>query len=167
MTAAGSTPDDSNFALADFNIPFWYLKEDLKLSSEVTPNLKWADFKNDKRLERRTRAFQKQLLMMIRNKVLLEGGDLAGHGDRVVLSVEHAVVPAAVLSELVGDLLSAVLPRREQTIPDVGKLCAFYHYYHKENVRPHDRPAVNIDIGGGTTDIVIYQSEGPDCVDLL
>jgi hypothetical protein len=37
----------------------------------------------------------------------------------------------------------------------------FYHYYHKENVRPHDRPAVNIDIGGGTTDIVIYQSEDP------
>jgi hypothetical protein len=37
----------------------------------------------------------------------------------------------------------------------------FYYYYHKENVRPHDRPAVSIDIGGGTTDIVVYKSQQP------
>ena len=154
-------PNEANFALADFNIPFWYLKEDFRLSSEITPNLKWADFKNDKRFERRTKAFLKQLFLMIRNKVLLNGGDLAA-------------------TEIVWFYPSSMPKfRREffQTswdtyyhryFPGAIKLnrmsesfAPFYYYYHKENVRPHDRPAVSIDIGGGTTDIVIYKSEDP------
>ena len=154
-------PDDSNFALADFNIPFWYLKEDLKLSSEVTPNLKWADFKNDKRLERRTRAFQKQLLMMIRNKVLLEGGDLA---DTEIVWFYPSSMPLfrrRFFQNSWATYYQRYFPGGSKLYRMSESFAPFYHYYHKENVRPHDRPAVNIDIGGGTTDIVIYQSEDP------
>lgn len=76
MIMAIFNPIESNFALADFNIPFWYLKEAMKLNSNITPNLKWIEFGTDKQAERRTKAFLKQLMMMMRNKVLLNGGSL-------------------------------------------------------------------------------------------
>ena len=154
-------PDDSNFALADFNIPFWYLKEDRGLSSEVTPNLKWSDFRNDKRLERRTKAFLKQLLLMIRNKVLLEGGDLASTEIVWFYPSSMPVFRRRFFQNSWATYYQRYFPGATRLYKMSESFAPFYHYYHKENVRPHDRPAVNIDIGGGTTDIVIYQSEDP------
>ena len=154
-------PDDSNFALADFNIPFWYLKEDRGLNSEVTPNLKWSDFRNDKRLERRTKAFLKQLLLMIRNKVLLEGGDLAATEIVWFYPSSMPVFRRRFFQNSWATYFQRYFPGATGLYKMSESFAPFYHYYHKENVRPHDRPAVNIDIGGGTTDIVIYQSEDP------
>ncbi|THU39442.1 hypothetical protein FAM09_13130 [Niastella caeni] len=154
-------PNEANFALADFNIPFWYLKEDLRLSSEITPNLKWVDFSNDARLARRTKAFLKQLFLMIRNKVLLNGGDLA--------ATEIVWFYPSSMPKFRRDFFQKSWEGYyHRYFPNAAKLnkmsesfAPFYYYYHKENVRPHDRPAVSIDIGGGTTDIVIYHSENP------
>jgi hypothetical protein len=154
-------PDDSNFALADFNIPFWYLKEDRGLNSEVTANLKWSDFRNDKRLERRTKAFLKQLLLMIRNKVLLEGGDVASTEIVWFYPSSMPVFRRRFFQNSWSTYYQRYFPGASRLYRMSESFAPFYHYYHKENVRPHDRPAVNIDIGGGTTDIVIYQSEDP------
>jgi hypothetical protein len=154
-------PDDGNFALADFNIPFWYLKERPELGGEVTPNLKWSDFRNDKRLERRTKAFLKQLLMMIRNKVLLEGGDLASTEIVWFYPSSMPVFRRKFFQNSWNTYYERYFPGGTKLYKMSESFAPFYHYYHKENVRPHDRPAVNIDIGGGTTDIVIYQSEDP------
>jgi len=154
-------PDDSNFALADFNIPFWYLKEDRHYNSEITPNLKWADFKKDRRLERRTRAFLKQLLLMIRNKVLLEGGDLASTEIVWFYPSSMPVFRREFFQNSWNTYYHRYFPGGAKLYKMSESFAPFYYYYHKENVRPHDRPAVNIDIGGGTTDIVIYKSEDP------
>ncbi len=154
-------PDDGNFALADFNIPFWYLKERPELGGEVTPNLKWSDFRNDKRLERRTKAFLKQLMMMIRNKVLLEGGDLASTEIVWFYPSSMPVFRRKFFQNSWNTYYQRYFPGGSKLYKMSESFAPFYHYYHKENVRPHDRPAVNIDIGGGTTDIVIYQSEDP------
>lgn len=152
---------EANFALADFNIPFWYLKENYKLSSEITSNLKWIEFKGNEKAERRTRAFLKQLMMMMRNKVLLNGGILEE-------------------TEIIWFYPSSMPKNRKQRFEDIwvgycnkyfgnsNKLyklsesfAPFYYYFNKKGVKPHNRPGVNIDIGGGTTDIVIYKSESP------
>jgi hypothetical protein len=154
-------PDDANFALADFNIPFWYLKEDWHLNSEITPNLKWADFKNDKRLERRTKAFLKQLLIMIRNKVLLEGGDLALTEIVWFYPSSMPIFRRGFFQRSWDIYYKRYFPGASRLYRMSESFAPFYYYYHKNNVRPHDRPAVNIDIGGGTTDIVIYKSEDP------
>ena len=157
----GFNPDDSNFALADFNIPFWYLKVVAELGGEVTPNLKWSDFRNDKRLERRTKAFLKQLMLMIRNKVLLEGGDLAATEIVWFYPSSMPVFRRKFFQNSWDTYYQRYFPGASRIFRMSESFAPFYHYYHKENVRPHDRPAVNIDIGGGTTDIVIYQSEDP------
>jgi hypothetical protein len=154
-------PDESTFALADFNIPFWYLKEDLKLNSEITPNLKWVDFRNDKRFRRRTEGFLKQLLIMIRNKVLLNGGDLASTEVVWFYPSSMPKFRRNILQESWDKYYKRYFPNANKLNKMSESFAPFYYYYHKENVRPHDRPAVSIDIGGGTTDIVIYQSDKP------
>jgi hypothetical protein len=157
-------PNEPNFALADFNIPFWYLKDrfnENNSNGEITPNLKWVDFKNEKRFERRAKGFLKQLLLMIRNKVLLNGGDLS--------TTEIVWFYPSSMPKFRRDFLhSSWKTYYQRYFPEAVGLnrmsesfAPFYYYYHKENVRPHDRPAVSIDIGGGTTDVVIYQSENP------
>jgi hypothetical protein len=157
----GSFNVETNFALADFNIPFWYLKEDYKLSSTITSNLKWIEFRGNNKAERRTRAFLKQLMMMMRNKVLLNGGSL----DETEIVWFY---PSSMPTFRRKQLETAWTVFYERYFGNHKKLyklsesfAPFYYYYHKEGVKPHDRPAINIDIGGGTTDIVIYKSETP------
>ncbi|SJZ77596.1 Ppx/GppA phosphatase family protein [Chitinophaga eiseniae] len=154
-------PEESNYALGDFNIPFWYLKEAPMGASTITPNLKWIDFRNDKRFEKRAKGFLKQLLLMIRNKVLLNGGDL--NATEIVWFYPSS------MPQYRRNFLHASWQKYYQRYfgnqPRLYRMsesfAPFYYYYHKENVRPHDRPAVSIDIGGGTTDIVVYKSEKP------
>lgn len=154
-------PNESNFALADFNIPFWYLKEDYKLSSVITSNLKWIEFKSNKKAERRTRAFLKQLMMMMRNKVLLNGGSLS---DTEIVWFYPSSMPIfrrKLLESAWVDFYKRYFGDNNKIYKLSESFAPFYYYYHKEGVKPHDRPAVNIDIGGGTTDIVVYKSESP------
>ncbi|MBC9934185.1 hypothetical protein [Chitinophaga qingshengii] len=154
-------PEESNYALGDFNIPFWYLREDPKGAYTITPNLKWVDFRHDKRFEKRAKGFLKQLLLMMRNKVLLNGGDLA--------ATDIVWFYPASMPQYRRNFLHAAWQKYYQRYfgnqPRLYRMsesfAPFYYYYHKENVRPHDRPAVSIDIGGGTTDIVVYKSEKP------
>ncbi len=156
--------DESTYGLADFNIPFWYQKESFNLQDEngtITSNLKWVDFKNDKRFEKRTAGFLKQILLMIRNKVLLNGGDLA---NTEIVWFYPSSMPLYRRMYLQG----AWEKYYKRYFGDGTKLfkmsesfAPFYYYYNNQGIRPHDRPAVSIDIGGGTTDIVIYKSESP------
>ncbi len=154
-------PDEATFALADFNIPFWYLKENHIIHSEVTPNLKWGDFKLNKRLKVRLNGFLQQILLMIRNKVLLNGGSLA---DTKIIWFYPSSMPTfkrATLESFWNKEYATYFPGAGKLYKMSESLAPFYYYYHKEGVRPHDRPAVSIDIGGGTSDIVIYQGEHP------
>ena len=153
--------NEDTFALADFNIPFWYLKEEFKLNSVVTSNLKWVDFKDNKQNEKRTRGFLKQLMLMIRNKVLLNGGSLS---DTEIVWF----YPSSMTTYRINVLEKAWSEFYIRYFGDYNKLhklsesfAPFYYYYYKEGVKPHENPAVNIDIGGGTTDVVIYKSEDP------
>ena len=154
--------DLSTYALSDFNIPFWYLKENYELNSVLTSNLKWLDFKKDKKSERRTRGFIKQLLLMIRNKVLVNGGDLN----------ETEIVwfyPSSMPKDRKQTFENSWLEYFNRYFGNSNKLhklsesfAPFYYYYHVKGVRPNDRPGVNIDIGGGTTDIVVFKGDKPD-----
>src|SRR6185312_677105 len=97
----------------------------------------------------------------IRNKVLLEGGDLASTESVGFYPSSMPVVTRRVFQNSWANNYQRYFPGATHLYKMSESFAPFYHYYHKENVRPHDRPAVNIDIGGGPTDIVIYQSEDP------
>ena len=154
-------PDEATFALADFNIPFWYLKEDRHLGIEITPNLKWIDFKSNKRFQARTYGFLQQILLMIRNKVLLNGGDLAATEIVWFYPSSMPKYKRGLLQSFWSQYYTLYFPGATKLNRMSESFAPFYYYFYKEGVKPHDRPAVSIDIGGGTTDIVIYQGDSP------
>lgn len=154
-------PDEANFALAELNIPFGYLKEVVQYGGEITSNLKWGEFKNQKRFERRTRAFMKQLMLMIRNKVLINGGDLAATAIVWFYPTCMTIYRRTFLDNAWKDYYRRYFGDANKLHSMSESFAPFYYYYHKENVRAHDRSAVNIDIGGGTTDVVAYKGEFP------
>ena len=67
--------DKETYALADFNIPFVYEKYAIVKNTKTRTNLKWSNFKNPNETKV-IDAFFENLLLLIRNKVLLNGGDL-------------------------------------------------------------------------------------------
>ena len=156
-------PDEPSYALADFNIPFWYLKESYNLStnSECTTNLKWADFKTNKKLERRTKGFLKQLMLMIRNKVLLNGGNVS---TTEIVWFYPSSMPVF-RRKFLQDAWSAYYKRYFEGGTALYKmsesLAPFHFFKEKGGVIALDKPVACIDIGGGTTDVVIYHNNEP------
>ena len=157
-------PDEPSYALADFNIPFWYLKESYNLSSsnsECTPNLKWADFKNNKKLERRTKGFLKQLMLMIRNKVLFNGGNLSSTEIVWFYPSSMPVFRRKFLQDAWGAYYSRYFAGGSSLYKMSESLAPFHFFKEKGGVIALDKPVACIDIGGGTTDVVIYHNNEP------
>lgn len=153
--------NENTFALADFNIPFWYLKEEYKLNSLITSNLKWVDFKNNQQNKKRTRAFLKQLMLLIRNKVLINGGSLSE--TEIIWFYPSSMTPHRLnmLEEAWTEFHERYFGNNNNLHKLSESFAPFYYYYHNQGVRPHEKPGINIDIGGGTTDVVIYKSADP------
>ena len=145
-----------NYALADFNIPFWYLKEDYKLNSEITAGLKWSNFQ-DVRLEKRTKAFIEQMMLMIRNKILLNNGSL----DKAEIIWLY---PSSMESHRLNFFKSQLLKYKNEYFTKDTKINTL-----TESIAPYwgyaesssDKPVLNIDIGGGTTDAVVFLDNQP------
>jgi hypothetical protein len=152
---------DSTYSLADFNIPFSYLKETIPPYIEVTGNLKWSDFKNDRKLKVRTEKFIDTLLLLIRNKVLLNGGNLA-ETDIVwfypsSMSEYRRGIFQATWEELCGKYIKSNNPVRKMS----ESIAPFFYYKERAGTAAYDKPVACIDIGGGTTDIVIFRDNKP------
>jgi hypothetical protein len=148
------------FTLTDFNIPFYYEKESPR--DEIDINLKWG--KNDDGNQKKVTAFFEQLLMMIKTKVLLEGGDI----DAVKIywfypsSMQKGKINRLrrTWNQLSKDILSANLATEPIAVSE--SIAPFYHYKDTTpNLTSSEKPVVSIDIGGGTTDIVVYQQNKP------
>jgi hypothetical protein len=153
--------DESSFALADFNIPFWYLKEDYRLNSEITSNLKWSDFKTNKKLERRTKAFLKQLMLMIRNKVLLNNGDIS---NTEIVWFYPSSMPSFrrnFLKEAWETYYKRYFNGADKLYSMSESLAPFYYFKEKAGVTASAHPVLLLDIGGGTSDAVIYKNNEP------
>ena len=153
--------DESSFALGDFNIPFWYLKQDFRLNSEITSNLKWSDFKTNKKLERRTKGFLKQLMLMIRNKVLLNKGNLSA---TEIVWFYPSSMPAfrrKFLKDAWEKYYKRYFNNSNSLFSMSESLAPFYYFKERVGVSAAAHPVVLIDIGGGTTDAVIYKNNEP------
>ena len=166
ITESDRTNHDNQFisTLVDFNIPFYYEKETKKDNDIVFTNLKWAA--NDLASKNRMKAFLEELVLMIRNKVILENGDLA---RTKIFWFFPASMPDFRIDELAAiwtDLYKQHINSEDDGVvprPISESIAPFYHYKEeRSNLLTADRPAVSIDIGGGTTDAVIYFKNKPE-----
>ncbi len=146
-------------SLADFNIPFTYEKTHDGVN-EIKSNLKWAKVEpgNNKRI----RAYFETLLLMMRTKVLRNGGNLTE--TRLVWFYPSSMTNNRKdsLEGLVNDLFSKYFKGTNTPIGISESLAPFY-YYKNTGQLPGGTysPVVSIDIGGGTTDVVVFKANKP------
>jgi hypothetical protein len=156
----GISLNKPNHILADLNIPFGYEKHRMMPQAVITPNLKWSNHQMNPDDKRRVCAFIEQLLLLIRNKIIINGGDLA----KTELKWFY---PSSMDSGRVGELEGAWSRYYIELINDKiptklsESIAPFYYFQKRMGKSSADRPIAAIDIGGGTSDIVIFQDDTP------
>ncbi len=144
------------FPLADYNIGFHYEKEDTYDYNETRPDLKWDSSRGNNLL---VEAYFEELLMLIRNKVLLSGGYLARTSITWFYPVCMQPYQISNLENSWNKLCRRLISPQGYKLQKVAESLAPYYYYtKKEDVDAESRPVVSMDIGGGTTDFVVYHS---------
>jgi hypothetical protein len=129
-------------------------------SNRITTNLKWA--KTSYQTERRVEAFLEELLMLIRNKVLTEGGNLAQ--TKIYWLYPSSMTPGQV-SQLRADwqmLYERYIGNPQGRLHEMlESIAPFYYYQQNLILSASARPVVSIDIGGGTSDVVVFEGNKP------
>lgn len=142
------------FPLADYNIGFHYEKEDTYDYNETRPDLKWDSSRGNNIL---IEAYFEEILMLIRNKVLLSGGFLSRTGITWFYPVCMQPYQISNLENSWNKLCRRLIAPQGYKLQKVAESLAPYYYYtKKEDVDAESRPVVSMDIGGGTTDFVVY-----------
>lgn len=150
--------DTTNHTLADFNIPFTYEKRISK--GHIEKNLKWA--KKERGNDQRVRAFFEELIMLMRNKVLLNNGKLSE--TKLIWFYPSSMKPGrkAQLEGLWNELYQKYFNPNNSTIGITESLAPFYYFKGAKKITGGAyNPVVSIDIGGGTTDVVVFKSNKP------
>ena len=147
------------FSLGNISIPFKYEKESFDLSSKVRTNLKWNS--NTGEHQKILVSFFEELIKIIRNKILLNGGDL--ENTQITWSY-----PASMLKFQLNlmendwqDIIHTYLGEKVKIRKICESLTPFYYYNKWVGVPAMEKPLVSIDIGGGTSDVAVYREESP------
>jgi hypothetical protein len=156
-------------SLADHNIPFYYGKQVRRPNAQIATNLKWANYALEQADQNRVDMFLETLAFMMRCKVLSNGGDPAR--TEIVWFYPSSMAPQrrSKLQSLWRENFAQYLaPVRDEAVGRNSNLrsiseslAPYYHYAAAEGVSSAAAPALFIDIGGGTTDVVVFNANKP------
>lgn len=153
---------DANFngallTFGDFNPALYYEKYRNIDQNIIHTSLKWGGG-NDATRQKRVRAYIESLLMMMRNKVLINGGNISA--TRIIW-----FYPASMSQFVLAQLQDIWRSLHQQYFPAAPALVSYSEseapYYHCSAGLPSIHPSINIDIGGGSTDVVVFQRDQP------
>jgi hypothetical protein len=154
--------NEATYSLADFNIPFTYEKYAKKPNAKVSTNLKWSNYTmNDEDRIRIERFFEK-LIFLIRTKVLLNNGRLDSTKLIWFYPSSMMTVRRNNLERTWQKLFAKYISTQSSPIKLSESIAPFYYFKNKGGIDASDLPVAAIDIGGGTSDIVIYQKNKPE-----
>lgn len=149
---------DNIIALSDANIPFIYEKESIGYGNRVVANLKWS---TEPATSKRVKAYLTELALMMRTKVLLENGDI--NKTRLVwfyplsMKIGNIRKMGEMWEKTFKDVFGITVS--EQNLIHLPESVAPYYYYTSSNVfRGAASTVASIDIGGGTSDVVVFES---------
>lgn len=149
---------DEMVALGDANIPFIYEKESVGYGNRIVPNLKWS---TDISTSKRVRAFLTELALLMRTKVLLENGDITK--TRLVWFYPLSMKVGGI--RRLGDLWAktfrevfGVEPDSHNLIEMPESVAPYYYYKVSSLFRGAASTVASIDIGGGTSDVVVFRA---------
>lgn len=154
--------NDIVYALSDFNIPFLYEKHLSPRNAEVRTNLKWSDIQSNNDGIKIIEAYFENLLLLIRNKVLLNGGDLSSV-KLIWLYPSSMTENRRNKMEQSWEKLFKKYFNSKYTPSKLSESVApFYYFNKKEGIVAGENSVISIDIGGETTDVVIYINDKPE-----
>lgn len=132
--------------LLDSNIPFYYEKKiQPKYNEAPLTNLKWEP--NNNVAESRRKNFIENLAILMRNKVLMNDGDLSK--TKIVWFYPTSMKPTVVgkLSQIWEKVYADYFGENTENVTSVPEAVAPVFYYTEATT-----DAITIDIGGGTSD---------------
>lgn len=153
------TADDIT-ALGDVNIPFVYEKESVGYGNKIIPNLKWSPEAAD---NKRVRAYLRELALLMRTKVLLENGDLSKTRLVWFYPLSMKVGKTRKMEEMWKRTFADVFgtPADSSNIIHMPESVAPYYFYKcSSRFRGATSSVASIDIGGGTTDVTVFDANG-------
>lgn len=151
--------DKSTYALGDFNIPFVYEKYRV-VSDNVKSNLKWSDITTNPNEVKIIDAFFENLLFLIRNKVVLNGGNLSKTKLKWLYPSSMSKFRISLLENKWNELFEKYI-NKEHSPEKVSESIVPFYYYKKKGIIAMTNKVVSVDIGGGTTDVVVYEDNKP------
>ena len=149
---------DAILALADANVPFIYEKESIGYGNRVVPNLKWS---TEMATSKRVKAYLTELAQLMRTKVLLENGDITK--TRLVWFYPLAMKVGNIrkMSEMWEKTFREVFgiaATEENLIQMPESVAPYYFYKSSSQFRGSASNVASIDIGGGSSDVVVFES---------
>jgi hypothetical protein len=161
VSAEGKNLDlnKETYSLSDFNIPFTYEKlEDT--FNEIKSNLKWS--KSDIGNTKRIKAYFENLFLLLRNKVLLNDGNINETGLVWFFPTSMSTDRKDKLKITIEELFTKYFNSNQKAIGISESIAPFYFYKSTGRIAGGTySPVISVDIGGGTTDIVVFQSNRP------
>jgi hypothetical protein len=149
------------FSFADVSIPLTYEKYKYSKNLKAITNLKWSA--NTLENEKIINHYFEKLLLLIRTKILLNNGSLDSSKIIWFFPSSMSLHQQNSLEEKWSSNVSKYLGGNAKVFKVCESLAPFYYYTSEIGLTPAlTKPVVSIDLGGGTTDVVIYENNKPN-----
>jgi hypothetical protein len=153
------------FVFADVNAAFDYEKVAIRKYLKAFTDLKWANNKTDNNA--RLTHYIEELLLLCKGKVLSNNGNISNTKVTWFYPVSMSSAHLGRLRTIWKNNFIKVFGSgmNENNLIDYPESVApFYYYKEKGDLKAMAKPSVSIDIGGGTTDIMIYAGGEPKLI---
>lgn len=145
------------------NIGFDYEKNTIRKYLKTYTDLKWAsdDGDNVKRIEH----YIEEMLTLCKNKVLMNNGNLSNTKITwfypVSMTTHRLNIFKTIWQEAFEKIFNIDL---DNLVSYPESIAPFYYYKEKGAIKAHAKPSVSIDIGGGTSDVMIFSEGQPQLI---
>lgn len=136
-------------SLAHCNIPFRYEKAGVPKYNKIQTDIKWQ-----KEIQGTARMFLENLFILMRNKVVMNGGQLAGTQIVWFYPASMSQGQKDLYNKIWKELYEEYFGRNTSAnLIDMSESVAPWYFY--KNRRGAKSNVVTIDVGGGTTDVLV------------
>jgi hypothetical protein len=145
------------YTLADINIPFTYEYKPYEDVNKLVTNLKWAG-NNDEINKKILKAYFEKVLLLIKAKIILNNGNI--NQTKIVWFYPNSmsIYKLNLLDRLWNQTVQEIFNQNINPTRICESLAPFYYYLNFKGINAVTKPAVSIDLGGGTTDIVVFEN---------
>ncbi|WP_026914893.1 hypothetical protein [Christiangramia portivictoriae] len=157
--------DKSSHLFSHVNIGFDYGKVEIKDHLQEITNLKWLHTNEDYNSER-IKKFIHQLIILCKNHVLLQNGNLNQTKITWLFPSSMTYYQRSNFTEIWKECFQKEFPQSESSnlnsLPE--SIAPFYFYTEFDNKMNLTKPTVTIDVGGGTTDMTVFEKNSPQYI---